>query len=93
MIQMIDINSPEIINVESLDKALDDLTQAMGISSEMLGTANKAKFKFNGGAGALLCSKCNKLIKDGSEFTQEELKAYKGKITIAAKYCDWCSNK
>ena len=43
---------------------------------------SKAKFKFNNGVGALICSKCSGIIKDGTQFTEDEWKAmmkpYKG---------------
>ena len=35
----------------------------------------KAKFKFNGGYGALLCSHCSKIVKEGKDFTEEEWEA------------------
>jgi hypothetical protein len=46
-----------------------------------------AVFKFNGGNGALLCSKCSKIIKVGYEFTEEEVKAIKGEIKLKPQYC------
>ena len=51
---------------------------------------NKAKFKFNGGRGALLCSQCNTIIKTGNEFSEIEIKAIRGEITIEAQYCVKC---
>ena len=42
----------------------------------------KAIFKFNSGHGALLCSKCKVIIKTGKDFTEEEIKAIKGKIDM-----------
>lgn len=53
----------------------------------------KAKFKFNNGIGALLCSKCGRIIKEGTFFTEEELKAAKGEIKLPAQYCDDCEEK
>jgi len=38
----------------------------------------KAIFKFNGGDGALLCSKCGRIIKIGWDFNEEEKLAMKG---------------
>jgi hypothetical protein len=51
---------------------------------------DKAIFKFNGGNGALLCSKCNVIIKTGKDFTEEEKKALRGEKKLPAKYCDKC---
>jgi hypothetical protein len=53
----------------------------------------KAIFKFNGGLGALLCSKCRVIIKTGRDFTEEEIKAIKGKIDMPPQYCDECKTK
>lgn len=35
----------------------------------------KAIFKWNSGNLALICSKCSKIIKEGKDFTEEEVKA------------------
>jgi hypothetical protein len=51
---------------------------------------NKADFKYNGGAGALLCSKCKVIIKTGKDYTTEEKEASKGKIQLPPQYCDKC---
>ena len=53
----------------------------------------KAIFKYNGGLGALLCSKCRVIIKTGKDFTEEEIKAIKGKVDMPPQYCDKCKNK
>jgi len=53
----------------------------------------KAKFRFNGGYGALLCSHCSTIIKEGKFFTEEEWQACKGEIKIAPQYCDVCEEK
>lgn len=51
----------------------------------------KAIFKYNGGLGALLCSSCSVIIKTGKDFTDEELKAIKGKGPMPpAQYCETC---
>lgn len=52
-----------------------------------------AIFKFNGGLGALLCSKCRVIIKTGKDFTEEEKQAIKGKIYYPPQYCENCKNK
>lgn len=52
---------------------------------------NMAIFKFNSGMGALLCSKCRVIIKTGKDFTEEELKAIKGKGPMPPpQYCEQC---
>jgi len=51
---------------------------------------NKAKFKYNNGLGALLCSRCNKIIKTGTNFTDDEWKALGGKLYMEPQYCDEC---
>lgn len=53
----------------------------------------KAKFKFNNGIGALICSKCSTIIKEGPFFTEEEWRAFKGEIKLPAQYCDICEEK
>lgn len=50
-----------------------------------------AKFKFNNGAGALLCSRCNTIIRQGSELSAEEREAMKGKISLPSQYCWTCT--
>ena len=50
----------------------------------------KAIFKYNGGAGALLCSECKVIIKTGKDFTEEEKAAIKGEIELDEQYCDEC---
>ena len=54
---------------------------------------SKAKFKFNSGHGALCCSQCGGIIKDGTQFTEEESKAYRGEIKIKPQICDRCQEK
>lgn len=50
----------------------------------------KAIFKFNGGLGALLCSKCRTIIKTGSQMSQFEKDAMMGKQEMLPKYCEKC---
>lgn len=50
----------------------------------------KAIFKFNGGQGALLCSKCRAIIKTGYQMSQFEKDAMMGKQEMLAKYCQKC---
>lgn len=54
---------------------------------------SKAVFKFNSGIGALLYSKCRTIIRDGSNFSEEDWKALRGEIKMPAQYCDKCEEK
>lgn len=54
---------------------------------------NKAIFKWNSGNLALLCSKCNTIIKIGIDFTEEEHQACKGKKYLKPQYCESCQKK
>jgi hypothetical protein len=50
--------------------------------------------KFNSGQGAILCSGCSKILKVGSEYTEEERKYALGKLRhLPPQYCDECSLK
>jgi hypothetical protein len=51
----------------------------------------KAIFKYNGGLGALLCSKCRVIIRTSRYFTEEEIKAIKGKVDMPPQYCKQCN--
>lgn len=53
----------------------------------------KAKFKFNGGYGALLCSHCSKIVKEGKDFTEEEWEACRGEKKIKPVFCDECKER
>ena len=53
----------------------------------------KAKFKFNNGLMALLCSKCSTIIKEGKYFTEEEWQASRGEKKLPPQYCDKCAEK
>lgn len=51
----------------------------------------KAIVKFNGGRGAILCSKCRVIIKEGHEFNDEEKQYIKGEIEfLPEQYCEQC---
>jgi hypothetical protein len=54
---------------------------------------HKAIFKMNGGAGAILCSKCRVIIKTGKDFTNEELQAFRGEIELEEQICSGCKSK
>jgi len=53
----------------------------------------KAIFKFNGGQGALLCSKCSKIIKTGKQMSKKEIAAMKGEQHLDAQYCEDCGGQ
>lgn len=53
----------------------------------------KAKFKYNHGAGALVCSKCHVIIKIGVDFNQDEWCAFRGEKHLDPQYCEDCKNK
>lgn len=50
----------------------------------------KAKFKVLRGKPVLLCSKCDKIIKESKYFTDEDWMAYKEEIKMPAQICDEC---
>lgn len=50
----------------------------------------KAIFKFNGGQGALLCSKCRGIIKTGATMSQFEKDAMLGKQEMLGQECLVC---
>jgi hypothetical protein len=53
---------------------------------------SKARFKFNSGHGAMLCSKCNVIIKTLRDFTGEEKRAMRGEVHLPPQYCEKCKN-
>ena len=52
-----------------------------------------AKFVYNNGLLALLCSTCDKIIKVGKNFNLGEMRACHGKATLNPQYCEECKNK
>ena len=54
---------------------------------------SKARFKFNSGNGAMLCSRCNVIIKTGRDFTEDEWKAALGEKYMPPQVCEKCKNK
>lgn len=52
----------------------------------------KAIFKFNGGQGAILCSKCKVIIKTGKDFTEVEIKAFRGEVELEEQICNACKS-
>lgn len=53
---------------------------------------DKAIIKFNGGALALLCSKCRAIIKEGKDFSFQEKQFVQGDMYLPPQYCDKCMN-
>ena len=51
---------------------------------------NKAIFKFNNSHGALLCSGCRVILKDGNRFSDKEMAAFQGEDKLEAQYCNTC---
>ena len=51
---------------------------------------NKAIFKFNNSHGALLCSGCRVILKDGYRFSDKEMAAFQGATELEAQYCNTC---
>lgn len=56
---------------------------------------NKCRFVWNSGNLGILCHKCNKIIKVGYEFTEEEMTACKNASSyyLPPQYCEQCKNK
>lgn len=52
-----------------------------------------ATYKFNGGLGALLCSNCKVIIRDGRTFTEDDWRCMRGEIRLPKQYCDKCQSK
>jgi hypothetical protein len=55
-------------------------------------TNKKAIFKYNSGIGALLCSRCSVIIRDGRTFSEEDWKALRGEYHLLPQYCEECTN-
>ena len=53
----------------------------------------KAIFKFNNRHGALLCSECRVILKEGYRFSDEEMSAMKGEGELEAQYCKECEEE
>jgi uncharacterized C2H2 Zn-finger protein len=54
-----------------------------------------AIFKFNSGNLAILCSRCNTIVKEGKDFTEEEWVAARNTHNnpskkLSARYCNKC---
>ena len=65
----------------------------MNIKTSKSTKQRRAKFKFNNGLLALLCTSCSKIIKVGSEFTEDERKACSVKKYLKPQYCEECKLK
>jgi hypothetical protein len=53
----------------------------------------RAQFKYNGAAGALICTGCRKIIKTGAKFTPAEWEAFRGEVELGPQYCEQCQEK
>ena len=53
----------------------------------------QAIFKFNNRYGALLCSECRVILKEGYRFSDEEMAAMKGEGELEAQYCEECEKE
>ncbi len=64
----------------------------MGQLNELV---NKAILKFNRRTqhGALLCSGCRVILKEGYRFSDEEMSAMKGEGELEAQYCKKCEEE
>lgn len=70
----------EIINTSTHEDLMDQ-----NVDDE-----ERAILKFNNGRLAILCSGCSKILKVGTEFTEEENKFAKGETTIPPQFCENC---
>lgn len=57
----------------------------------LLNKKNKAIIKFNNGNGAVLCSKCSIIIREGSTMTEDDWRHVKHEIVLPAQYCEKCN--
>jgi len=54
-------------------------------------TEERLIVKFNGGRGAILCSNCRVIIKEGHEFSPEELAYIRGELDyLPPQICNQC---
>ena len=51
-----------------------------------------AIFKFNSGHGALLCSGCDIIIREGEDLTRLDLRCIKDDYSVGAQYCEKCKD-
>ncbi len=51
---------------------------------------DKAKFRYNNGRLALICSKCSIIIKTGKDFTKDEKKACFDEVHLKPQYREKC---
>lgn len=48
----------------------------------------RAIIKFNDGMGAVLCSRCRKILREGGSMTQSDIKAMRGELLLPPQYCE-----
>jgi len=63
---------------------------ALPSTDQLSEVENKAIFKFNNSHGALLCSGCRIILKEGYRFSDEEVAAFQGEDKLEAQYCNTC---
>ena len=67
-----------------------DLFGLVSNTDQLNEVEKKAIFKYNNSHGALLCSGCRVILKDGSRFSDEEMEAFQGVTELEAQYCNTC---
>ena len=74
----------------ALVNAAAEAPPALSSTDQLNEVENKAIFKFNNSHGALLCSGCRVILKDGYRFSDEEMAAFQGTTELEAQYCNMC---
>ena len=75
---------------EALVSAVGEAPPVLPSTDQLNEVENKAIFKFNNSHGALLCSGCRVILKDGYRFSDEEMAAFQGATELEAQYCNTC---
>ena len=75
---------------EALVSAVGEAPPVLPSTDQLNEVENKAIFKFNNSHGALLCSGCRVILKDGYRFSDEEMAAFQGEGELEAQYCNTC---
>ena len=63
---------------------------SMKVDNAEVGSATFVTFKFNDGESAIICGKCRKIIKEGKDFTDEEIHGMKNSNLLPAQFCGEC---
>ena len=75
---------------EALVSAVGEAPPVLPSTDQLNEVENKAIFKFNNSHGALLCSGCRVILKDGNRFSDKEMAAFQGFGELEAQYCNTC---